>query len=146
MEVSQSSPQPAPTGPKPKRRHRAIKPQLLTRASLDQRSNAAKMFDQLVSSIEADLGGRDQLSTIEISLIEGFAGSSVVLNDLNTRLALGQAIDLAEHASVCSSMVRIAAKIGLSRRSRVVNGLVEAVAEVTPASSQFRVDQEGAVS
>jgi hypothetical protein len=100
------------------------------------------MFDSLVSSIEADLGGRDQLSTIEISLIEGFAGSSVVLNDLNTRLALGQAIDLAEHASVCSSMVRIAAKIGLSRRSRVVNGLVEAVVEVSPASSQFRLEPE----
>jgi hypothetical protein len=53
-----------------------------------------------------------------------------VVNDevFNTRLALGQEIDLSEHAAVCSSMVRIAAKIGLSRRSRLVSGLIEAKA------------------
>ena len=58
------------------------------------------------------------------------------------KIALGEAVDLAEHASVCSSMVRIAAKIGLSRRSRIVSGLIEAEAEAAPgaSSSQFRVE------
>jgi hypothetical protein len=48
------------------------KHRLLTRDQLDGRTNAAKVFDRLVTNIEADLGGRDQLSTIELALIEAF--------------------------------------------------------------------------
>jgi hypothetical protein len=33
------------------------KPQLLTREQLDGRTNAAKLFDQLITNIEGDLGG-----------------------------------------------------------------------------------------
>ncbi len=133
--VAQDSRPPATAQPKPKRKHKQVKPQLLTRKSLDQRSNAAKLFDHLVTHIQADLGGRDQLSTVELSLIEGFVGATVVMNDLNTRLALGQKIDLAEHAAAVSAMVRVAAKIGLSRRSRIVSGLVEARPEPGAVSS-----------
>ena len=107
-------------------RRRQTKPQLLTRAELDGRTNAAKAFDRLYSQISSDLGG--DLTAVEQSLVEGFCGATVVLQALNTKLALGQDIDLSEHAAVCSSMVRIAAKIGLSRRSRLVSGLIEAEA------------------
>jgi hypothetical protein len=93
---------------------------------LDNRTNAAKAFDRLYADISSDLGG--DLTAVERSLVEGFVGATVVLQSLNTRLALGQEIDLSEHAAVCSSMVRIAAKIGLSRRSRLVSGLIEAEA------------------
>jgi hypothetical protein len=55
---------------------RATKPQLLTREQLDGRTNAAKVFDRLVSDIEGDLGGHDQLSTIERALVEAFAGAT----------------------------------------------------------------------
>jgi hypothetical protein len=55
---------------------RATKPQLLTREQLDGRTNAAKVFDGLVSDIEGDLGGHDQLSTIERALVEAFAGAT----------------------------------------------------------------------
>jgi hypothetical protein len=124
-----------PISPKPKphhkrRPHRAIKPQLLTRDHLDQRSNAAKLFDRLASAIQADLGGRDQLTAVELALIEGFAGAAVVLEDLNTRIALGEKVDFQSHALACSSLVRIAAKIGVSRKARLVNGLIEAEAGV----------------
>jgi hypothetical protein len=55
------------------RRHRATKPQLLTRDQLDGRTGAAKLFDRLVVDIENDLGGREQLSTIERTLVEAHA-------------------------------------------------------------------------
>ena len=42
---------------KPKRKHVRTRPQLLTRAEIDHRSNAAKLFDNMVSAITADLGG-----------------------------------------------------------------------------------------
>jgi hypothetical protein len=110
-------------GPVPPRRrppHRRTRPQLLTRAELDGRTNAAKAFDRLVSEIEADLGGRDQLSAIELTLIEGYAGAAVALQDMNARRALGQPIDLAEHSQVASTMVRIASRLGLRKRMRDV--------------------------
>jgi uncharacterized membrane protein len=104
------SPIPLDTPQKRKRKKRnPPKPKFLSRSDLDGRTAAAQAFDALASA-----------------LIEGFCGAAIVMQDLNTKLALGQEINLAEHAAVCSSMVRIAAKVGLSRRSRLVSGLIEA--------------------
>jgi hypothetical protein len=106
--------------PAHRRSKKATKPQLLTRASLDGRTNAAKAFSALVSAIESDLAGRDQLSTIERALIEAFAGAAVTLQHLNTKLALGQEIDLSQHAQCVSAMVRVASRLGLARRAREI--------------------------
>jgi hypothetical protein len=104
-----------------KRRNKGrIKPQLLTRAELDGRTNAAKFFDRLVAAIQTDLGGRDCLSAIELALVEAFAGACVTLDNLNTRLLLGEAIDLSQHSLTVSAMVRVAARLGVSRRMRDV--------------------------
>src|SRR5262245_66655233 len=89
-ELALSSPCPAPKKRGP---HRATRPQLLTRDFIDGRTNAAKVFDRLVSNIETDLGGRDQLSAIELALVEAFAGAAVTLENLNTRLLLGEEIE-----------------------------------------------------
>jgi hypothetical protein len=103
------------------RKHRATRPQLLTRDLIDGRSNAAKVFDRLVSSIETDLGGHDQLTAIEVALVEAFAGSAVTLENLNTRLLLGEEIDLGQHAQAVSAMVRVASRLGLRRRARDIS-------------------------
>jgi hypothetical protein len=103
-----------------KRRHVRARPQLLTRNELDGRSNAAKTFDRLVSEIETDLGGRDQLSAIERTLIEAYAGAYVSLCNLSMRLALGEQIDLSEHSAAVGAMVRVASRLGLQRRARDV--------------------------
>jgi hypothetical protein len=103
---------------------------LPNRVHLDGRTAAAKEFDRLYAAVSSDLG--NDLTAVEKALVEGFVGATVVLQSLNTQLALGQEIDLADHSAVCSSMVRIAAKIGLSRRSRIVSGLIEA--EAAPPS------------
>jgi hypothetical protein len=100
-----------------------VKPQLLTRGTLDKRSSAFKLFNRLAADIEADLGGRDQLSTIELTLIEAYVGATVTLQHLNTQLALGQPIDLGQHAQAVSAMVRVASRLGLQRRARSVNEL-----------------------
>ena len=105
---------------KRRRDKKRTRPQLLTRDTLDGRTNAAKAFDRLVADIERDLGGSDRLSTIERSLIEGFAGAAVTLQHLNTQLALGQEIDLSQHAQAVSAMVRVASRLGLQRRMKDV--------------------------
>jgi hypothetical protein len=109
----------------PPRRHsgKPTRPQLLTRDQLDGRTNAAKIFDKLVLDIETDLGGSDRLSTIERALIEGFAGAALTLYNLNTRLARGESIEFCDAAQALSAMVRVASRLGLSRRARAVDGL-----------------------
>jgi hypothetical protein len=113
-----------------RRNKKRVRPQLLTRAELDGRTNAAKLFDRLVVDIENDLGGRSALSTIELALIEGFVGAAVTLHHLNTKLALGQDIDLNQHAQAVSAMVRVATRLGISRRAKEVPSLAEYLASL----------------
>ncbi len=116
--VVQRQPPDGPLKTARRRPHRPTRPQLLTRLQLDGRTNAAKLMDRLVADIENDLGGADQLSTIERALVEGFAGACVTLQNLNCRLAIGEPIDLSEHAQAVSAMVRVATRVGLRRRQR----------------------------
>src|SRR6476620_7826410 len=84
-----------------------------------------KAFDALVAEIEHDLGGREQLSAMEKSLIQAYAGSAILLDDLNARVVLGQEIDVGTHAQMTSALVRIASRLGLQRRQRDVTPTVE---------------------
>ena len=96
---------------------------MLDRGSLDGRTATAKAFDLLVRAIHADLGCRDQLSAIEASLVESFAGAAVVLDHLNAKILAGAEIDhalVAMHAAAISAQVRCAAKLGTGRRSKPV--------------------------
>ena len=95
---------------------RNVKVRLLSRDQLYNRSSAAKEFDRLAAEIQTDLGRREQLSAIELALIEAFCGSAILLNGLNTKILLGQEIELSEYAAVVSSMVRVGSRLGLHRR------------------------------
>ncbi|MGO9049922.1 MAG: hypothetical protein ACLPXW_08405 [Xanthobacteraceae bacterium] len=107
-------------GPAKPRNKKRVRPQLLIRADLDNRTNAAKFFDRLVVAVQNDLGGCDNLSAIERALIEAFCGATVTLNDLNAKLLLGQTIDIGQHTATVSAMVRVASRLGLQRRAREV--------------------------
>jgi hypothetical protein len=45
---------------------------------------------------------------------------SGTLHHLNTKLALGEEIDLGQHAQAVSAMVRVASRLGLQRRAKDV--------------------------
>ncbi len=107
--------------PTRRRSHRASRPQLLDRSQLDGRTNAARIYDRLVTNIESDLAGRDHLSTVKRALVEAFAGAYVTVNNLNARMLLGQAIDLGQHAQAVSAMVRVASRLGIERQARDVS-------------------------
>jgi hypothetical protein len=76
------------------------------------------VFDRLVADVEADLGGRDQLSAIELALVQAFCGAAITLDGLNAKLLMGEMIDLGQHAQAVSAMVRVASRLGLQRRAR----------------------------
>jgi hypothetical protein len=104
------------------RNHRPRKfKQLLSRSELDGRTSTAKAFDRLVAAIHSDLGGRDQLTAIELALVEAYAGAAVTLDHLNTQILAGAEINnamVAMHASAISAMVRVASRLGTTRRAK----------------------------
>jgi hypothetical protein len=96
---------------------------LLRRDQLDGRTTVAKAVDRMTAAIHRDLGGIDQLSAIERSLVGAYVGMALALEDMNARLAAGEAIDRAVHAQSTSTLVRIASRLGLQRRARnIVEG------------------------
>ena len=66
-----------------------------------------------------------QLYAIEKSLIQAYAGSAILLDDLNAHVVLGQEIDVGTHAQMTSALVRIPSRLGLQRRHHAVTPTVE---------------------
>jgi hypothetical protein len=96
------------------------KTRLMTRGNLDGRTRARKQFGAVVRGIAVDLGGDDRLSTVQKHLVEAFAGAAVHVHDLNARLLLGEPVDIVAHAQAVSTLVRVAARIGVHRIAREV--------------------------
>ena len=102
-----------------KKYRKRTKPQLLSRTELDHRRNSVAAFERLASQIAADLG--HDLTAIESKLVEAFVGSAITLDSLNARILLGEQVSLAEHAATVSAMVRVATRLGISRRAEDVS-------------------------
>jgi hypothetical protein len=128
---SVADPLPKPSEPLSKSRRRKL--QLINRTLIDGRTAPAKEFDRLQSAVVRDLGGADQLSAIELSLIEAFCGAAIVVDHLNTELMLGKRIDFADHSTAIGTMVRVASRLGLRRRPKEVS---------VPSLAQYLADQQ----
>jgi len=98
---------------------------------LDGRTCVAMAFDRRVAAICVDLGGRDHLSTIEVALVEAFAGACVTLDALNAKLLLGEKINLPEFAQVSNSVCRLASRLGLKRVPKPVPDLRDYLASLS---------------
>jgi hypothetical protein len=123
METTEIAPIRLPDSFQPKKRGRPkgpVKPVPVTRADLDDRTAAARMWDSLSANIASDLGGVDNLSSVQRTLIEAFVGVSIQLTDLNMRGLKGEKVDLSELSLAASTLVRIATRIGISRVARDV--------------------------
>jgi hypothetical protein len=94
---------------------------------VDGRSAPARRFRDIIEAIVADQGGADRMSEARRQLVRRFAAAAVLAEQLESKLANGQAIDLQEHALLCSSLVRLSARIGINRIPR----------NVTPSLDQY---------
>ena len=94
------------------------KGKFLTRHQIDGRTNAVREFDAIASGIAADLGGTEQLSTVQKHLVEAFAGVAIQVQHLNVCLLLGENVDVLAHSNAISTMVRVASRIGVQRIPR----------------------------
>ena len=87
---------------------------------VDGRGAIARRFKDITSAIIADQGGADQCSESRLQLIRRFAAAAVIAEQMESRLANGEQIDIQEHALLCSTLTRLAQRIGIERRQRDV--------------------------
>jgi hypothetical protein len=83
--------------------------------NVDGRSLIARRYRDISTAILIDQGGVDQCSESRLQLIRRFAAAACLAEQMESRLANGEQIDIGEHATLSSTLVRLAAKIGIDR-------------------------------
>jgi hypothetical protein len=82
---------------------------------VDGRSIIARRYRDIMSAILVDQGGEDHCSESRVQLVRRFAAAAVLAEQMESRLANGEKIDVAEFALLVSTLVRVANRIGLDR-------------------------------
>jgi hypothetical protein len=85
---------------------------------IDGRSVIARRFRDISNAIVVDQGGADCCSESKLQLIRRFAAAAVLAEQMESRLANGEQIDITEHATLSSTLVRLAQRIGIDRIPR----------------------------
>jgi hypothetical protein len=80
---------------------------------LDQGTDASRFYNRVVRDIVADLGGRRELTRIEVELVGAFAGGATVLRYLNRQVALGEIaeVNLSDFATISSTLLALVADL-----------------------------------
>ena len=94
---------------------------------VDGRSLIARRYRDISSAITADQGGVEQCSESRLQLIRRFAACSVLAEQAEAKLANGEEIDVTQHALLCSTLTRLASRLGIDRVAR----------DVTPTLSDY---------
>ena len=110
-----ASPTPAPR--KPEARSRVTNGSDVL-PGVDGRSLIARRYHDISTAILADQGGPDDISESRLQLIRRFAAAAVLAEQMEARLANGEQIDITQHSTLSSTLVRLATRIGIDRRSR----------------------------
>jgi hypothetical protein len=107
----------------------------------DGRLRIARRFRDIAAAILVDQGGADMCSESRRQLIRRFSAACVLAEDLEGRLARGEEVNVEKHALLCSTLTRLAQRIGIDRRAKVIGPtLAEYLTEQYPQPS---ADEEG---
>src|SRR5258707_7344524 len=88
----------------------------------------------VLQAVLADQGGAELCSESRRQVIRRISAACVLAEDLEGRLALGEEIDVERHALLCSTLTRLAQRIGIDRRAK----------NITPSLSEYLTPQEAA--
>lgn len=94
---------------------------------VDGRSVVARRYRDIIGAVVSDQGGAEHLSEARLQLIRRFSAASVLAEQMEARLARGEQFNIQEYSLLVSTMVRVAQRIGIERRSR----------NVTPSLGQY---------
>ena len=92
--------------------------------NVDGRSVIYRRFRDICLAVASDQGGLDSLSEARLQLVRLFSAACVLAEQIEADLANGQDIDVERHALLCSTLTRLAQRIGIDRRARTLNPTV----------------------
>ena len=108
----------------------------------DGRSPWARRWKDLIEAHVSDMAGLANLSQAQISLIKRASTIEIELEQIEGRLSLGRAADLATYATAASHLRRIFETLGIDRKARdcgnVVDGNAVELWSPLRASGDFR--------
>jgi hypothetical protein len=87
---------------------------------LDGRSAMARRFKDIIGQIITDQGGLGRCSESRLQLVRRFSAACVLAERLESRIANGQDVNISEHALLCSTLHRLAGRIGINRRPKPI--------------------------
>jgi hypothetical protein len=102
------------------------KTRLLRLDDIDRRTAAYRETAELISALEADLGGRDQVSTARLQIVESAGVASAMRKDLAARWLSGEPVDVAAYCTLANAERRLYETVGLDPRPRDVTPSVAA--------------------
>jgi hypothetical protein len=85
---------------------------------IDGRSVIARRYRDISSALASDHPDHSEVMT---QLIRRFAAAAVLAEQLEAQLARGEKINITEHALLCSTLTRLASRIGIDRTARDVS-------------------------
>ena len=94
---------------------------------IDGRTIIARRYRDITAAILTDQAGADQCSEARLQLVRRFAATAVLAEEMEARLANGEQISIEQHATLSSTLVRLASRIGIDRRQR----------DVTPTLAEY---------
>jgi hypothetical protein len=89
-----------------------------TLPDVDGRLRISRRFRDIASAIIVDQGGIEQCSESRKQLVRRFAAACCLAELEEAKLARGEEIDVSAHALLCSTLTRLASRIGLDRTPR----------------------------
>jgi len=99
------------------------KAKLMTIADVDGRTSASRAARDLMSAIEGDLGGADQLSAAERQIIQRAAIVGAILEDMEAAWLAGGPIDVPTYTALANVQRRHLEAVGIKRTPRDVTSL-----------------------
>jgi hypothetical protein len=108
------------------------KAKILTLDELDFRTASVRRARELMTGIENDCGGAEELSTAEKQLIQRAAISGAMLEALEAQWLAGDPIDVPAYVALGNAQRRYFETVGLKRRPR----------DVTPTLAQYLASKQ----
>jgi hypothetical protein len=109
--------------------------------NVDGRSIIARRYRDITTAILADQGGADVCSESRTQLIRRFAAAAVLAEQLESRLANGEQVDINEHATLSSTLVRLAQRIGIDRIPRDISPTLSDIAAEIEADKHSNAEE-----
>jgi hypothetical protein len=91
----------------------------------DARLPLPRLFRDICREIANDLGGADQLSTIQRGLIKRYAGMSVLAERIESDICQGKSVDIKEAALISSTVARLASRLGIKRQAKDITPSIQ---------------------